>query len=256
MTGKVKIPTGFSMHSLERTDSTNTEAIRLAKDGAAHKTVVWAREQTAGRGRFDRRWLSGRGNLYCSFVLRFDPRERALETLSLVAALATATTVESYLSDRDRVRVKWVNDVLVDSQKISGSLNEGDFSQGWLVMGIGINVELRPDITNQDYEATCLKDFADKPVSVESVLSDLCSAIDTYLGLWMISGFDRRLYHEYQSRLWRLGEPVTVSFNADKSETTSGENRGITPDGHLRLGLKDGTEQVVYAGDVLGPLRV
>ena len=65
-----EIPPAFTLIALDTVDSTNEEAKRRARDGAEDGTIVWAREQTAGRGRRDRGWASPRGNLSCSEVTR------------------------------------------------------------------------------------------------------------------------------------------------------------------------------------------
>lgn len=248
------LPEAFSLYAIDKVDSTNAEAVRLASKGAPHLSVVWAKEQTAGRGRFDRPWLSDRGNLYCSTIVRFAPGKGGMETLSLVAALATADAVRGYIGTSGRVCLKWVNDVLIDDCKVSGSLNEGSISEGWVVVGIGINIGIKPPIDNPDYEATSLSEITGQEIAVEDVLGSLCTALEIRVGQWLQNGFAEKLHADYSSLLWRTDEQVRVSFNADKSEAITGINRGITQAGHLRLELPDGTVKTIHAGDVLGPI--
>ena len=114
------LPDGWTLVALQSVGSTNDEAARLAEAGAAEGTVVWAREQTGGRGRRGRIWASPVGNLYTSTIVRPQcPAARAAE-LGFVSALAVADIVPA---GRD-VRVKWPNDVLVDGGKIAGILPE------------------------------------------------------------------------------------------------------------------------------------
>jgi BirA family transcriptional regulator, biotin operon repressor / biotin---[acetyl-CoA-carboxylase] ligase len=118
------------------TDSTNERARDLAASGAPHGTLVTADEQTAGRGRQGRTWTAPPGRaLLLSLVLRVE--QPAL--VPLAAGVATAETVG------DHARIKWPNDVLVEGHKIAGILVEGRPQEGWVVLGIGLNVAIRPD---------------------------------------------------------------------------------------------------------------
>jgi BirA family biotin operon repressor/biotin-[acetyl-CoA-carboxylase] ligase len=80
------LPKGFSLVALESVPSTNDEATRLAAEGAADGTVVWALSQSAGRGRRGRQWVSPEGNLYCSVVMRPGVPLARAAALSLVGS--------------------------------------------------------------------------------------------------------------------------------------------------------------------------
>ena len=121
---------------LRRTESTNQRASHLAGAGAPHGTLVTAGEQTAGRGRQGRTWTAPAGRaLLLSLVLRVD--DPAL--IPLQAGVAVAATVG------DAARIKWPNDVLVEGRKVAGILVEGRPQEGWAVLGIGMNVAVRPE---------------------------------------------------------------------------------------------------------------
>src|SRR3954467_1525943 len=120
---------------LRVTDSTSDRARELAGAGAPHGTLVTAAEQTAGRGRQGRTWSAPPGRaLLMSLVLREWPR-----LLPLAAALAVAEVAG------EATTLKWPNDVLLDSRKVAGILVEGRPQEGWMVLGIGLNVALAPD---------------------------------------------------------------------------------------------------------------
>jgi BirA family biotin operon repressor/biotin-[acetyl-CoA-carboxylase] ligase len=145
----------FDIEYHEEIDSTNRRARELAEDGETD-TVVIASAQTAGRGRLDRRWESPPGGVYLSIVCRPDlpPVEAPLYTL----AAAVATTRAARETGID-ARIKWPNDVLVvgenqdsddsenssaETHKLAGILTEmkGEADRiGWLVVGIGVNVD-------------------------------------------------------------------------------------------------------------------
>lgn len=121
---------------LRSVDSTNVRAQRLASGGAPHGTLVTAAAQTAGHGRQGRAWVTPAGRaLACSLVLREPPR-----LLPMLAALAVAETAEQFDAAGRAAAIKWPNDVLLDGRKVAGILAEGRPQEGWVVLGIGINV--------------------------------------------------------------------------------------------------------------------
>ena len=142
---------------LAETTSTNDEAKRGAREGAAHGTVFVADRQTAGRGRQGRVWLS-EGGLTFSVLLRLEGPAQNLPLVGLAAGLAVADAVEG-------AKVKWPNDVLIDGRKVAGILSET--SDGALIVGIGINVGTHPEGMNATSVAM------DKDVLLERVVTSL-----------------------------------------------------------------------------------
>jgi BirA family biotin operon repressor/biotin-[acetyl-CoA-carboxylase] ligase len=153
-----------------RTTSTNELARELAAGGAPHGTVVTASEQTAGRGRQGRTWSAPPGRaLLCSIILRDPPR-----LLPLAAGAAVAEIVG------DGAQIKWPNDVLVAGRKVAGILVEGRPQERWAVLGIGLNVALRPG----DFPAQ-LRDTAAglglEPDAIEPTLVSLLDSLQRWL---------------------------------------------------------------------------
>ncbi len=129
---------------LRRTDSTNHRARELALAGTPHGTLVTAGEQTAGRGRQGRRWSAPPDRaLLMSVVLR-EPHP----LLPLAAAVAVAEVCGPDAS------IKWPNDVLLGGRKVAGILAEGRPQEGWAVLGIGLNVAVRPEMLPPELHAT------------------------------------------------------------------------------------------------------
>src|SRR5581483_4174921 len=114
----------YHLLSYDELDSTNEEARRIAEGGGSHGAVVWAKRQTAGRGRMGRLWVSAEGNLFCSVLLAPKCNVDLAAQLSFVAAVAVAETLESIIPDGDAVNCKWPNDILLGSRKIGGILLE------------------------------------------------------------------------------------------------------------------------------------
>lgn len=130
-------------------DSTNIEAKKLAEQGEGSGSVVWALEQTAGRGRLGKRWtsVSGKG-LYASFIFRLNLEFSEYAKSTLVAGVAVARFLKEELAPahkRAELTLKWPNDSLVSGKKIAGILAESgapgnsEFSP-YLVVGVGVNV--------------------------------------------------------------------------------------------------------------------
>lgn len=117
------LPANFPLIALGDVGSTNDEARRLAAEGAPDGTVVWARSQNAGRGRYGRSWSSPPGNLYVSLLLRpACPPATALQ-LGFVAAVALGEALDRRVAAA-ALTFKWPNDVLLDGRKIAGILLE------------------------------------------------------------------------------------------------------------------------------------
>jgi BirA family biotin operon repressor/biotin-[acetyl-CoA-carboxylase] ligase len=116
-------------------DSTNARARTHAGGGAPHGSLVTATAQTAGRGRQGRAWVVPAGRaLAMSLVLRDWPR-----LLPLAAGVAVAEEAGP------EAQIKWPNDVLLDGRKVAGILVEGRPQEGWMVLGIGLNVAVEAE---------------------------------------------------------------------------------------------------------------
>jgi BirA family transcriptional regulator, biotin operon repressor / biotin---[acetyl-CoA-carboxylase] ligase len=153
-----------------RTDSTNARARELAARGAPHGTLVTAAEQTAGRGRQGRTWTAPPGrSLLMSLLLRDWPR-----LLPLAAAVAVAEVAGGASA------VKWPNDVQLGGRKAAGILVEGRPQEGWMVLGIGLNVALRPDDFPPELRETATG-LGLRPADVEPVLDAVLGSLERWL---------------------------------------------------------------------------
>lgn len=245
------LPAPFSHLRLDSAGSTNDEARRLALGGAAADLlVVSAREQSAGRGRRGRVWVSPPGNLHFSVLVRIDSLSTAAQ-LGFVAAVAVVDALSRLLPDAI-FKAKWPNDVLAAGgdgvfRKCCGMLLEpagGD----WLVLGIGIDVVAAPPPDGLLYPATALAELG-YGGSDRDVLAAFCAAFAPRLAEWRASGFApvRSLWLE---RARGLGEPVVVRL---ESETLTGTFAGLDEEGGLLLDQAAHGIRRVLAGDVFFP---
>ncbi len=235
------LPDGWTLVALPSVGSTNDEAVRLADGGAREGTVVWAREQTGGRGRRGRRWASPVGNLYSSIIVRPACSAPRAAELGFVAALAVADIVPA---GRD-VRLKWPNDVLVDGGKVAGILLESAVGQGGRVdhvaMGIGINVGFAPQLPEMRYPGAALGG------TVETALEKLAHAIAARLAEWRREGF-ATVRVSWLAKAGPLGLEVDVKLG---DELVHGRFAGLDREGALLLDTPAGPRKIV-SGELLG----
>ncbi len=133
---------GHPLVFIEKIDSTNDELKKLAHLGATEGTVIWAEEQTSGRGRAGKEWLSKKGmGLYVSILLKPGWAFDEASFIPLLAAASVAKTLEGL--KMKKIAIKWPNDIEIDGKKIAGVLAENCYASNKLVfsvVGVGINV--------------------------------------------------------------------------------------------------------------------
>ena len=229
---------------LTSTHSTQDIARREAEDGVPEGTVVIAEEQTAGRGRFGRRWVSPAGlNLYLTIVLR--PDLARLRALSIAAPLAVCRAVDA-VSDV-RPLIKWPNDVIVNGKKLAGVLIESETSGENVrhaLVGIGINVNYRVDDPEISGIATSLIQQENSPVSREKLLAVLMNEMESLYNTSISGG---EVHDRWKARLDTLGREVTVRFQGESYE---GVAEDVDAYGNLLLRLADGRVLTLEAGEV------
>lgn len=242
-----RLPPVYRLHAHDSLGSTMDEARRLAEAGDEDGTLVWAREQTAGRGRLGRGWASPRGNLYLSLLLRPECAPAQAAQLGFVAALALGEAIGSISPPVD-VTYKWPNDVLLHGRKVAGILLESrstpEGALDWLVLGLGANVASHPKDT--PYPATSLR-FEGVPRDVDEI--DLLEAFARYFvnwaSRWLEDGF-APVRAAWLRHAERLGEEIEVRL---PNQTLTGTFRDLDGEGHLLLGQPEGVRRIA-AGEV------
>lgn len=231
---------------LETVDSTNAEARRRAEAGEAGPLWIAARRQTEGRGRRGRRWESDSGNLAATLLMRTHRAPAEAAQVTFVAALAAAEVLDGYVA-RERVGIKWPNDVMLDGVKVAGILVEsGAHADGglWLAVGIGINLAHAPEETERP--ATAIGGAGTEAPTFEAALGRLVDSVSAWRARWDQIGFQPVL-DAWTDRTQGLHGPCVARLG---SETLEGVADGVEADGALRLRLADGTLRRISAGDV------
>ena len=238
----------ITLLTFDTLDSTNTEALKQAKLGADEGLCIVASQQTAGRGRHGRTWISPKdAGLYFSIVLRPRIETRFLPLITLMTGIAVHDTLAKLKLKPD---IKWVNDVLVNEKKVSGILAETtDTAAGVaVVVGIGINIRSESIAADLDGTAASIEDVTGRRMSAAHVAQQLT----TQLAHWydVLNGIDcpAKILDAWRQRSsYFSGKRVRVVL---ENETILGVTDGLEPEGALRVRRDDGGLAVVHAGDV------
>ncbi len=229
-----------------RLSSTMDETARQARQGAEEGTVILAEEQVAGRGRFQRVWVSQPGNLYLSILFR--PSLQALQYLSIISGVAVARAIRK--STGLKPTIKWPNDIRLRGKKVSGILVENalqDNDVQYAVVGIGVNVALDPSTVDALAGlATSLNVETARQIDREVVLKHLLQEMD---GLYLaLKGQDFHMpVEEWKGLLDTLGSRVEVRWQDD---VYTGYAEDVDEVGNLLLRLEDNTLATLPAGEV------
>lgn len=250
----LSLPAAYTPHVLDVCESTNDEAKRLAalgEDETPDGTLVWAREQTKGRGRRGRTWASPPGNLCFSLVLRPGVRAAEAAQLGFAAALAVYDALGAVVAPGHQAHCKWPNDVLLNGAKVAGILMESAGAAGteapeWIVLGAGLNVVWRPEPEDVEYPATSLRAEGIEDVDAQMILESFARHFMVWSRRWLEDGFAPLR----ENWLWRAhgrGEPIRVRAGGKEF---SGRFNDIDASGALIVETETGPVTVA-AGDVL-----
>ena len=224
----------------EETVSTNRDARAWLLSGAQHGDMIIALRQSGGRGRLGRSFISPKGGLYMSLILKTSAAPGAVTTLCAVAVHKAIRQLTGIETD-----IKWVNDLLLESKKICGILCENVFSGSQslgMIAGIGVNVfgnafpkELHP-IARSLYPVA-----ASSPISMETLAEVIREEI--------LSGLDQIPAHidAYRRHCITLNKDV---FWTENGQTLTGRALDTTEDGALIIRLPDGKMHTVAFGEV------
>ncbi|MBN2232490.1 MAG: biotin--[acetyl-CoA-carboxylase] ligase [Deltaproteobacteria bacterium] len=238
---------GCRVVHLERVDSTNRHAARLAAAGAEHGTLVVADEQFAGRGRRGREWSSPPGrNLAFSLILRPALPDDRVPLLALVAGISLADTIGRRLPE---VRVKWPNDVWCRGGKLAGILCEagapGPAGRA-VIMGIGVNVNSRAEDFAPEIPAVSMARLAGRQFDLPLVLRHLVEGLDRDLEIFSAEGFGGRLLERFRHRCLLTGKRVAIEAG---DRTGAGMVVGVDAGGRLLLDDDFGCRRFFAAGE-------
>lgn len=240
---------GREYYYVKNVDSTNQLAKKLANEGVAEGTVVVAEEQSTGKGRLQRGWYSPPyKGMWLSMILRpeFLPQEAPKMTLLIAVAIAKILNRRGIPAG-----IKWPNDILLDGKKIVGILTELSAEMErihYVVVGTGLNINITEDEMPKEIRevATSLYAFTGKKWNRAEIIADFLLEVEILYEIVKAKGFEE-IFDMWRELNITLGREVRVIFN-DKSY--EGVARDIDSSGALLIEKKDGTQELVQAGDV------
>ena len=239
---------GKTVYFAEKVDSTNSWIKRLSKEGAEHGTLAVAEFQSAGRGRFDRKWEAPEGSSVMMTILlrpEFEPQYASM--LTLVMGLAVAQAVDEL---GFKVSIKWPNDVVLSRKKICGILTEmgtNGTKIGYVLIGVGINVNLWEFPEEMQDKATSLALESGQEYDRNQIIGLVMKHFEEDYERFIQTCDFENLLEEYHRILANLNQPVRVLNGADSFE---GVSRGIDTKGELLVEKADGTVTKISAGEV------
>lgn len=239
---------GKEIHLLREVVSTNTLAMSMATDGSPEGTAVIAETQTGGRGRLGRKWISPKGNLYLSVVLRPNIPTHKAPLITLMGAVAVATAIRKTCGLK--ADIKWPNDILISGRKVSGLLTEMSAEQDrirHIVLGIGVDVNMEMEELPSEVRGltTTLSAESGAKINRTTLLQQVLRDLESWYQKLLINDAD--VLEEWKRLTMTIGSRVMVS---GAGETLEGLAQGVDNEGRLVIRLDDGALRTVAAGDV------
>lgn len=238
------------MHEIELDviDSTNTYAKKHSKQlSKTEITCITAEEQTSGRGRYQRKWISPKGvNIYATFYFTLPPDTLHIISLAQLMAISLANVL---IHEGLNPEIKWPNDIRLSGKKLSGILCEMQFHPhiAEVFLGIGINVNLDEKSASEiDQPATSLLIETKKAWDKKSLLKKIQQQFVKDLEKFKEEGFSP-FHKQFEKLLAFKGETIRCF---DGRNVWVGVCHSLTEDGQLNLLLPDNTIHTVLSGDI------
>ena len=238
--------------AFDELDGTNAALIRMVEQGVElnEGLLLWAKSQTAGRGRQGRTWVSPPGNVYVSYLFAAPENRASAPEIGFVAAVAVFDAIVDlprHNTAPPPLQCKWPNDILLDGGKVCGILPEiatDPEGRAWIVLGVGINLESMPsESTLYPPTALILHHIDARP---EHALTVLSRALAFWLEKWRAEGFET-IRQAWLERGPKEGTPTSVGLPSGPVE---GAFAGLDANGALLLDTSTGRRRIL-AGDVL-----
>ncbi len=239
---------GKELVLLPKIDSTNILAMELALKGSPEGTVVAAETQSRGKGRLGRTWISPKGNLYLSVILRPMIPVHKAPLITMMGAVAVASAIRAICEVA--AAIKWPNDILISGKKVSGLLTEMSAEQDrirHIVLGIGVDVNMDMEALPPEVRvlSTSLAAETGKRINRTTLLQEILRSIECWYQAFLEN--PAKVLREWQKLNVTLGSRIRVT---GAGENLEGFAKGIDEDGRLIIRLDDGSARLVAAGDV------
>lgn len=231
-------PEAVGLRCYEVLDSTNEEARRLARAGEQGPLWIVAEQQSAGRGRLGRAWVSERGNLFATLLTETAPAQSA--QAGFVAGISVADVLADHLPAKS-VKLKWPNDVLISGRKAAGILVE-HVSGRFIAVGIGIDLAHCPPGIN----AVSIAEVTGSAPASKDILTRLAGRMFDWMAVWRRDGFGP-IRDAWIARAGGVGDMIRA---VTAQRPYEGIFEDIDRDGALLLRDENGTSHRITAADV------
>ena len=240
---------GLPLHFFKTIDSTNDYAKKIAARGEPEGTLVISEEQTAGRGRMGRSWISPPGTgLWLSLILRptFIPSQAPLLTSLAAVAVAGAIRRVTGLS----AGIKWPNDIIINDRKAAGILIElsaGERFVKYLIVGIGINVNTEDFPEEIRERATSLHICSERKISRMEILISVLRELERLYSATIHNGDFNSILERYRSWSVTIGRRITATRSGQEFSALALD---ITPKGGLLIKDDAGMIEELISGEI------
>ena len=231
---------------MEECKSTNTSLIKLAKEGYPEGYSLLSINQTCGRGTRKKKWISISGNLFLSTLIRPNVEITKLSQISIIFGLSLLQFIKSLGFNKKQIKIKWPNDILIESKKVSGILVER--FENFCVIGVGLNINSHPCENNTGIKSTCLSNYIDtSDLKLSMLSSQLLEFFYKNYNIWL-SNFLNPFLNQINSNLAFLNNKV--DFNHGKI-IKSGKIIGINSDGNLKILLNNNNHLYLTSSEAI-----
>ena len=242
----------INLQIIEECKSTNALLIKFAKEGYPEGYSILSINQTCGRGTRKKQWISISGNLFLSTLIRPNVEISKLSQISIIFGLSLFQFIKSLGLNKKQIKIKWPNDILIESKKVSGILVER--FENFCVIGVGLNINSHPCENNTGIKSTCLSNYIDtSDLKLSMLSSQLLEFFYKNYNIWL-SNFLNPFLSQINSNLAFLNNKV--DFNHGKI-IKSGKIIGINSDGNLKILLNNNnhlyltsSEAILNTGDI------
>lgn len=234
---------GEKIYIFEELTSTMDKSKEMIERDVEEGTVIMAKKQTKGRGSHNREWFSDGNDALFSIIL--DTPISKINLIPIITAYSILLTIEAHT--KNKINIKWPNDVLIDDKKISGVLIENFIKDGIskTILGIGININSDHNQSkNFIYPSTSLKEILNRKVDVLDILNQFLNNFDYIYKSLML---DKLNLEKISDKLYALGEEINFrtnySMNQNKSENNRYKILKLNSDGTLKVSNSKGIIQ-------------
>ena len=239
---------------LDEIDSTNNEAQRILDHKNNFPLWIIANEQTSGRGRKNRYWVSQKGNFMGTFILEHEIEKQYIPHLSFVTSLALKKTIEFFNSGMTDIFLKWPNDIIINDSKCAGILIESlrsNNNKEYLAIGIGVNLIKHP--LNSSFKATSLKEEFNFDVDRDEFLNKLNINLLENIKRWENGKNFSQILKDWKKFAYKINE--SISMLLPTGEKIEGTFSDLNDQGGLILSHNK-EKSVFYAAEIIEELKI